>query len=628
MMILKLISHGWKRSLRSASRGQNTAGNVVLLIIVILLGLNLLGLGLHLHALLKKVEPGVSPVLVFSGWVVYYLGIDLLLRQLFQRIPGQAIVPYLTLRIKKSLLVHLLLLRSFATFFNLLPWLLVIPFAVTAVIPGTGPENVGGWLVALGCLVAANSLLSLLLKKLAVAISPVALTLVVVTAAVVSLDFFDVVSISDFSAAILSGVLANPSYSVLFLVGPTVLYFVIFYTLRHKMYLEDLYPAIALREDTSPHYRFLESLGARGRFIALELKLFFRNRRPRASIVMALAILPLGILFYGMMFKDLRDPYPIPRATGLESARRSEEKIAPPGFCLVTFYVDTGIVPSHAHVYVTGDHPTLGKWKPSALPLLRNADSSWSRSFLLNEGTELRYCFTLGAWETEEKVGDGSKPPVYTMTVRSDTTVVRSAIVWKTPEIPLLVMINLLYWGLLITGIVMFAYGQFFLSWDSTFFDALMTWRINFRWLLETKVIAMGAAGVLSFALTLPYVFMDARILLVNSLAFVYNIGVNSYVLLYLASRTRKRFELHQSIFSQQGKGAAQFVAILPMWFLPIVAYAVLQIVGVSYALYLWFGGAGLLGLLFHRPLLKRGFALLEKHRYEIASGFREGENI
>ena len=102
MLVLKLLSHGWKQSLRSASRGQNTAGHIVMGVLVLLLAVNILGLGLYLHAILKELEPEMDPLLVFNGWVVYYLGFELLLRQMFQRIPGQAIVPYLSLRVHRE----------------------------------------------------------------------------------------------------------------------------------------------------------------------------------------------------------------------------------------------------------------------------------------------------------------------------------------------------------------------------------------------------------------------------------------------------------------------------------------------------------------------------------------------
>jgi hypothetical protein len=95
--------------------------------------------------------------------------------------------------------------------------------------------------------------------------------------------------------------------------------------------------------------------------------------------------------------------------------------------------------------------------------------------------------------------------------------------------------------------------------------------------------------------------------------------------MLYFASRHRKRFDLDESIFSQQGKGAAQFVAVVPMWILPVIVVAVLEGLGVPYALYFFFGGLGLLGIFFSRPLLAWTTGMLEKQRHNIAAGFRQG---
>ncbi len=368
MLVFTLLSHGWKQSLRSANRGQNTAGNIIVLVLFILLGVNLLGLGLILHGLLKDLEPGVDPLAVFNGWVVYYLGIDLLLRLLMQRIPGQTIVPYLTLRIKKSLLVHLLLLRSFFSLFNLLPWVIIIPFAVNALFPSTPAGGALGWLVAMAFLIAASSLLCLYLKKLSLARRTIALGLGVVLVGVFGLDLVHVIVLPSVTKSLLGAVLAQPWYAVLVALVPAALYVANFRLLRNKMRLEDLSPGGLLRTSTSAHYRILESAGERARYCALELKLFVRNRRARASLIMAIVVVPLGFLFYEMVFQAEGDPYPIPGAEALEVARQAEPSIARSGYVIVTFRIDTGVVPSSAHPYVTGDHVALGKWKPGALP--------------------------------------------------------------------------------------------------------------------------------------------------------------------------------------------------------------------------------------------------------------------
>ena len=394
------------------------------------------------------------------------------------------------------------------------------------------------------------------------------------------------------------------------------------------MTLEDLAPASSTRAGSASRYRFLESFGQRGRFVALELKLFLRNRRPRASFLMGVTIVPMGLLLYGMLLEDIGTTFHVPSAATLALAEQGEPTVAPPGMRLVSFRMGRIAAPIGSHPHVAGDHPNLGAWDPKAVPLLRSADSSWSRTVLVEDGTTLRYCFTLGSWQTEEQSAQGSDSPVQSLVVRSDTVVSRASVSWKTPELPVAVQINLLYWGLIMTGIFMFVYGQFFLALESTFFDALLSQRIRFRWLLTTKVSVLFWSGVVGFFVSLPYGFMDVQILYINAASFVYNIGVNSYVLLYVATRSRKRFELNESIFSQQGKSAAQFVAILPMWVLPIIIVVVLDALGVPSAPYVVLGGAGTLGLVLHKPILRLLYASLENNRHEIAAGFRQGGSL
>ena len=625
MLALKILSHAWKQSLRSASRGQQTAGTILLFAVVVVFALNLLGLGLFLHVLLKQLEPGSDPILLFSGWVVYLLGIDLVLRLVLQRIPGQVLVPYLTLRLPRALLVHTLLVRSFASLFNVLPWAVIIPFAIDAAIPVYGIGAAAAWMVCLAMLVAANSLLNLVLKKLSMRTLPLAVALGASIAGLYGLDQLQALSLATASRALLRAVLEAPALAPLALLVPVLFYAIAYRVIRRRMTLEDLAPAPSVRADSASRYRFMEAWGQRWRFVALELKLFLRNRRPRASILMGLTVLPMGVLFYGMLLEDMGGAYPVPSTSALALAQQSEPAVAPPGQCLVKFRLEASAVPFGAHPHVTGDNQSLAAWDPDALPLLRSVDSSWSRTFLAEEGTTLRYCFTLGSSATEESNVEGTDSPVRSFIVRSDTVITRAAISWKTPGLPVVVQANLVYWALILTGILMFVYGQFFLALESTIFDALLSSRIRFRWLLATKVWVLFWSGVIAFLVTLPYAFIEIRILYVNAAAFIYNIGVNSYVLLFAATRSRKRFELNESIFSQQGKSAAQFVAIIPMWLLPIIIFAVLDAAGVPYALYVFFGGAGALGLILHRPILRWLFASLEKNRHAIAAGFRQG---
>lgn len=63
--------------------------------------------------------------------------------------------------------------------------------------------------------------------------------------------------------------------------------------------------------------------------------------------------------------------------------------------------------PAGTVVYLSGEHESLGNWKPDAVKLERLADGSYSASVDLPEGVWIEYKVTQGSWQTVEKAADG-----------------------------------------------------------------------------------------------------------------------------------------------------------------------------------------------------------------------------
>ena len=61
---------------------------------------------------------------------------------------------------------------------------------------------------------------------------------------------------------------------------------------------------------------------------------------------------------------------------------------------------------------------------------------------------------------------------------------------------------------------------------------------------------------------------------------FLYNIGVNTFVVFYIATFNRKRVDLNASLMSTQGKGSGQYLTIVPTFLLPIVIYFLFLLFG------------------------------------------------
>jgi predicted alpha/beta superfamily hydrolase len=89
----------------------------------------------------------------------------------------------------------------------------------------------------------------------------------------------------------------------------------------------------------------------------------------------------------------------------------------------LTFQLKTGELPATSTVCITGNHPAIGFWNPSAVAMEQLPDGQWQKSLDVMSGTRLEYKFTLGSWETEALSADGSTLPNFSLTVEKDTVI-------------------------------------------------------------------------------------------------------------------------------------------------------------------------------------------------------------
>ena len=125
--------------------------------------------------------------------------------------------------------------------------------------------------------------------------------------------------------------------------------------------------------------------------------------------------------------------------------------------------------------------------------------------------------------------------------------------------------------------------------------------------------------------LSTPYIYFGWNILLINMVAALYNIGVNVPILLYSGSFNKKRIDLDKSPFmNYQGTGAAQWIVGLPLMFLPILIFWLLDyFIGFEAGL-IGLSGLGVLGLLLRSSLMKYIAGVYQKRKYAMINGFKQ----
>ena len=159
--------------------------------------------------------------------------------------------------------------------------------------------------------------------------------------------------------------------------------------------------------------------------------------------------------------------------------------------------------------------------------------------------------------------------------------------------------------GIFVTGIFLINFGQFIPAWDSSYYKLLMSQNIKYEQYLRSKFILMTLSVGLMFILSIPYVYFGWKILIAHFAAAVYNIGVNSHVMLYGGSFNRKKIDLNQrAAFNYQGTGAVQWIIGIPLMILPMVIFALANWLlgfeaGIAILIVL-----GIAGIVFHKKLM------------------------
>lgn len=181
-----------------------------------------------------------------------------------------------------------------------------------------------------------------------------------------------------------------------------------------------------------------------------------------------------------------------------------------------------------------------------------------------------------------------------------------------------------LFVGIFVTGIFFIQYGQFLLSWESGYFDFVLTRKVSFKQYFESKYYLFVAATTVAFILSLAYGYFGLKIIFFNLAAFLFNIGVNIFLVMRIALFNPKKIDLSKrAAFNYEGVGAAQFLMAFPVLLLPYVVYAPFLIFGLDNYGLVALSVIGLAGFLLREKWLQYLTNSFLKNRHKIAAGFR-----
>ncbi|QLC66820.1 hypothetical protein LPB248_11110 [Flavobacterium sp. LPB0248] len=170
--------------------------------------------------------------------------------------------------------------------------------------------------------------------------------------------------------------------------------------------------------------------------------------------------------------------------------------------------------------------------------------------------------------------------------------------------------------GIFVSGGFLFVFGQFVPSWDSSYYQLMMTQNIPYRGYITAKWWLIVIATFISTILASFYLLFGWEVYLTIVVGAIYNIGVNSHLVLLGGAFTKTPIDLSNAGGAFGDKKAFNVSAMLlslPKVFLPLLLYWLgLRFADKTVALSL-VAGAGILGFIFKEKV----FSLIER-RYKI----------
>ena len=181
-----------------------------------------------------------------------------------------------------------------------------------------------------------------------------------------------------------------------------------------------------------------------------------------------------------------------------------------------------------------------------------------------------------------------------------------------------------LFCGSFMTGLFIINYGQFMFSWQGSHFDGILISKISFRDFLRAKFVLFTTVSTLAFLLTLPYVYFGWHVIFVNFMMYLWNIGVNTVIVLFFANRNYRRIDLSKGAsFNWEGVGTTQLLMSLPIMLAPFVIYWPSKWIGFPNVGLIILGITGIVFVLTRSFWIKQLEADFIEKKYTIAEGFR-----
>lgn len=168
-------------------------------------------------------------------------------------------------------------------------------------------------------------------------------------------------------------------------------------------------------------------------------------------------------------------------------------------------------------------------------------------------------------------------------------------------------------------------YGQFLLSWESSFFDCYLSNKVSIFNYLKSKYLLLAFANTLGFIIILPFAIISYKIVFYNIAFLSYNVGITALLMVFFSTNNTSYIDLGRSqVMNYQGTNITHFLLIIPIIGIPISIYYLHQYLGILSYYFYTITLIGLIGIALNNYFLELIVKRFNKRKYKMALGFRQ----
>ena len=254
--------------------------------------------GVIADKIIADIYPNNSVLEMFTRFVFSYYLVDFLLRFKFQTISLLDMQHYLSLPFSKKKLFNFPVISSIFSFFNVLAFLLLLPFFFVHVIQEYAVvESIVWFCYIYGGIMTVN-FLSLGVKFIFSKKALLAILLFTAVLVLLTLENRGIIGLSKGYFWLINTAMHHPWMVIFPVIGVFFAYRFTYHLLLKNRYDESL----SSKKTTSSKlitFQFLEKYGNLGHLIMLELKFILRNKKTRTMLFTGIFFLFYGLMFYG-----------------------------------------------------------------------------------------------------------------------------------------------------------------------------------------------------------------------------------------------------------------------------------------------------------------------------------------